>query len=345
MKICKKYLAVFFFSSIFIASPFLCLAQTAQYNFEKIFYLARYNIVSGVDSLSKNWDKIDIIAPQMYVVNPNFTVTGGFGPKLKQLIKDHNLKVMPLVANAGFNQITIHKFLTSTDGQNNVINFLVATAKSQKYIGWQFDFEHISYLDKDLFTAFIQRAYPVFQKNDLVLSVAVISRTSDYEDTDAFKNWGGAYDYQKIADSSDFVTLMAYDDANSKGPSASIDFVNNALSYLKDKVPPQKLSLGVPLYSWVWSQTADKKIGACSYKNILSVEANNRCNLGFDQNFGVSWIDYSVKNKEYKIWVEDKQSLEQKLNIAKNNNLRGFSAWLLGAEDPAIWSIFDKNIK
>ena len=262
MKISQKYFSILFFSSAFIIMPVFCnAAQNSQYNLEKIFYLAPYNAVKGVDDVNKNYKDIDILAPQYFVVNPDLNVTGDFGTKLKKAIKDHNLKVMPLVANAKFSQTTIHNLLTSSAAQDNVINTLINLAKSQNFIGWQFDFEHISYLDKDLYTAFVQKAYPLFQKNNLIFSVAVAPRIVDFEDTDAFKNWDGVYDYQKIADSTDFISLMTYDDSNSIGPSASVGFVNKVLAYVKDKIPPQKLSLGIPLYSHILFKISNIKFG------------------------------------------------------------------------------------
>jgi spore germination protein YaaH len=219
----------------------------------------------------------------------------------------------------------------------------VDLASANKYIGWQFDFENISYQDKDLYTAFVQKAYGLFQKKNLILSIVVVPRTSDYEDTNAFKNWSGVYDYKKLAESSDFISLMVYDDPNSVGPVASVDFVNKSLNYVKDKIPNEKLSLGVPLYYWKWAVNDDKKVGSGLYKNVEVIKENYRYTSGFDQDLGVSWLSYFFKNKEYKIWFEDKQSFEAKLNITKDYNLRGFSAWLLGGEDPAIWNILGKT--
>jgi len=314
-----------------------------NYNSEKIFYLAPYNAVKGVESVSQNWQEIDILAPQYYSVTSDLLLRGKLGPQLKKVIADHNLKVMPLVVNGGFSQKTIHNLLLAPDVQLNLANSLVKIAKLDNYIGWQFDFENINYQDKDLYTAFVQRVYPVFQKDNLIFSVAVSPRIVDFEDTNAFINWSGVYDYKKIADSCDFVSLMTYDDNNSVGPAASTVFDNNVLAYVKDKIPPQKLSLGIPLYYWKWSVSRDKKVGMGSYKNVLNIMANFKYNLGFDANLGVSWLTYFVKNQQYKIWFEDKQSFNAKLGIAENNNLRGFSAWLLGGEDPAIWSILGKK--
>ena len=132
--------------------------------------------------IKNNADKIDILAPQYHVVNANFTVSGGFGPKLKAAIKAHSLKVMPLIANAGFSQKIIHNLLLSAKAQDKVINYLVKGALTNGYIGWQFDFENISYKDKDLYSAFVAKAYGAFHKNNLFFSVVAVSRTVDYED-------------------------------------------------------------------------------------------------------------------------------------------------------------------
>lgn len=328
---------IIFIGLFLSSSPFFCHAQ--DYNLEKIFYLPKYNAVAGVESLEKNYAKIDILAPQMHVVEANFLISGKFGPKLTQAIKDHNLKVMPLVANANFNQNIMHKLLTSSLGQDLVIKQLVLLAKINNYIGWQYDFENISYLDKDLFSAFVEKTNKVFKENNLVFSVVAVPRTTDFEDTNAFKNWSGVYDYKKIAENSDFVSLMVYDDPNSVGPVASLAFVNQMLAYVKDKIPANKLSLGVPLYYWKWRDGDIKKLGSGLYKSIATIQQNYAYAMGFDQNLGVSWLSYFYKNKLYKIWFEDAKSLTAKLDIVKSNNFRGFSAWLLGGEDPKIWDL------
>lgn len=319
------------------------VAVPKAYNPEGVFYLEPKNAVQAVASINKNWEKIDILAPQYFYVGADFAVTGAFGPELAKAIKDHNLKVMPLIMNAGFKQAIIHNLLLSPVGQDKVIRHMVESAKANNFIGWQFDFENISYLDKNLFTAFVQKTYAIFQENNLVFSVAVVPRTNDFEETDDFKNWSGVYDYQKIAESSDFVSFMTYDNQKSKGPSSSLDYVNQCLNYVKGKIPAEKLSLGTPLYYWEWNIDTGKKVSYGAYKHVADVMAKYKHVLDFDLAIGVSSLAYSANRNNYKIWFEDKKSFEAKLMVAKANNFKGFSAWQLGWEDPAIWSILDKN--
>lgn len=341
MSINKKYFLLFFCSAIFIA-PFLCSA--AQYDIEKIFYLSENKEKAGIASLNKNADKIDILAPQFYSVSSKLKLTGGLDTKLKKAISQTQVKVMPLVTNAGFKQSVIHNLLLSPTAQDGVIKSLVDIAKKDKYIGWQFDFENISYLDKDLYSSFVEKAAGSLHKNNLILSVAAITRTCDYEDTDAFKNWGGAFDYARLAKAADFISLMTYDDPNSVGPVASLPFINGVLNYVKDKIPPEKLSFGIPLYNWGWrAEPLEKITESGTYAGLLYIMSNFRYDLGFDGILGSSWLTYFWNNKQYQVWYQDEKTLQTKLDIIKQNGFRGFSAWVLGDEDPEIWSALSKN--
>lgn len=331
---------MFFFCSAFLAVPFFSFASGT----EKIFYMSQTKEKQGILSLKKNADKIDILAPQFYAVNSKLKLAGGLDANLKNVIAQNKVKVMPLVANAGFKQSVIHNLLLSPTAQDAIIKSLLDTAKKEKYIGWQFDFENISYLDKDLYSAFVEKTATALHKNGLILSVAAVSRSVDYENTDAFKNWGGVFDYERLAKAVDFISLMTYDDPNSVGPVASEPFINKVLAYVKGKIPPEKLSLGIPLYNWGWSVNPFKKISAGgTYDGLLYIRSNFRHDLGFDEVLGASWLTYFWNNKQYQVWYQDKKSFENKLDVIKQNNFRGFSAWVMGVEDPEIWSALSKS--
>ena len=314
------------------------IKKEENHNIEKIFYISKENLADGLASLEKNWQKIDIIAPQLYSVNSNLMMSGGMSTELKQIVKEHNLKVMPLVVNAGFNKKIMQKLFLSKPAQDEIIKGMVLLAKKNNYIGWQFDFEHIDYTHRDLFSAFVERTYKEFQKNELILSVATVARQTDYEETEFFKNWSGVYDYERLANSTDFISLMVYDDPNSTGPTASIEFAEKCLEYARDKIPAEKLSFGIPLYFWKWNTDENKRIASGVFKNVLEIMENvNKHLLRFDEKLGVASLSYFNDKENHKVWFENGQSFKAKLDIIKNNKLRGFSAWVLGGEDPRIW--------
>ncbi|OGZ79050.1 MAG: hypothetical protein A2312_02155 [Candidatus Staskawiczbacteria bacterium RIFOXYB2_FULL_32_9] len=305
---------------------------------ERIFYTNSAKEKEAILSIKKNYKKIDVLAPQSYVLNANLKLVGGPSKELKKVIKDYNFKTMPLVTNGVFEQEIIHNLLINNKAQDNFISDLIKIAKKEKYIGWQYDFENISYLDRDLYSLFVEKTFQEFKNNNLILSIAVVTRLTDFEDTDAFKNWSGVFDYKRLSDSADFISVMTYDDPSSQGPVASLPFVNSCLKYLKNKIPAEKLSLGVPLYYWSWQLNPAKKINyGGNYNRLLDIMASNKHITGFDATLGSAWMTYYYKNKQYAFWYTDKKTIQLRMEIIKQNNLRGFSAWVLGVEDPAIW--------
>ena len=347
MNINKYFLSIFL--GYFLVFPFFCLPAQADSANENIFYMSHSKEDVGIKSLETNAGEIDILAPQFYGVSDKLQLVGSLDSQLKKVISHlpaqagKKIKVMPLLSNAGFKQSVIHNLLISPKAQDTIIKGLVDIAKKDNYIGWQFDFENISYLDKDLYSAFIEKTAAALHKNNLILSVAAITRNCDYENTDVFKNWSGAFDYARIAKAVDFISLMTYDDPNSTGPVASLPFVNSVLNYVKDKIPAGKLSLGIPLYYWGWSTTPSEKINSSgTYSRLSQIMSNFQCSSGFDADLSAPWVSYFFQNKQYKIWYQNEQSFNARLGIIKQNNFRGFSAWVLGVEDPGIWSVLNK---
>ncbi|MFA6397854.1 MAG: glycosyl hydrolase family 18 protein [Candidatus Paceibacterota bacterium] len=342
----NKAIKIIFFSLIFLILPGISLATDTQQDksFEKIFYYSY--LKSGVESFKQNASKIDVFAPQLYTLNYNLKVTGKMPADMRKIISENNTQVMPLIVQANFNQKLIHKLLISPNTQNSLINTLVKEAKKENYIGWQFDFEHMIYTDRDRYTKFVKKAHDRFKKENLILSVAAIARTDDdNQNTSAYKNWGGVFDYKKIAENSDFISIMAYDDPESIGPTASLDYVKSILTYLEDKVPPEKLSLGIPMYYWKWDLNSLKKVDTGSYSKLEILRKTYFSTEGFDENLGVAWLAYSNLGKNYKVWHENQKSFQLKYDLVKDKGLRGFSAWVLGVEDPSIWNIIPiKNI-
>lgn len=311
--------------------------------FEKLFYYT--DMRGGVDALRANIAKIDIFAPQVYIVDASLKIGGGIqNEEVKQIIAAHNLKVMPLVANDRFRQAIIHNLLASSTAQDAVIQFMVEEALRQGYIGWQFDFEHIYYTDRARYTNFVKKTHEEFKKHNLLLSLAVVVRTNDVVNT-FYKEWSGAFDYKALAANSDFLSVMTYDDPNSKGPVASIPYVTAALKYLKGNVPPEKISMGIPLYYWGWSTVPVKKIRLDgTYERLQMIRATAHFQEGFDVKLGVPWLTYWKDGWKYKVWFDNQKSFELKLGLMEKNKLRGFSAWVLGMEDPGIWDSLTANV-
>ena len=50
-----------------------------------------------------------------------------------------------------------------------------------------------------------------------------------------------------------------------------------------------------------------------------------------------NYAEWDADGGTYKIWLEDEQSLEEKLKVIKSNNLAGVAEWSLGME--GLWCV------
>lgn len=303
---------------------------------EKLFYF--FNNTYGFDNFKKNVSGVDIIAPQIYTVGYDLKIKKPSNTKIIKEAKKRQVDSMPLLVNADFSKILMSDILLSETAQDEIINFMVTEAQKNKYIGWQFDFENLNHLDRDMYSAFVAKTYKVMQKNNLKFSVAVIPRNKPYDANSTNQDWSSGYDFKKIAENTDFVSLMSYDDPYSVGPVASIPFTKKILDYMMTQIPSEKISLGIPLYCWKWDNQINMKVGSTTHKLALKEYSKGKNkSKGYDKNLGAQWFKYSKNNTEYTIWCESEQSIDAKLKIIEDNNLRGFSAWAIGQEATWFW--------
>jgi len=321
---------------IFVAMPFAASADSQ----ENIFYY--FPSERSFESVENNYKNIDILAPQIYTMLYELGLSPAEDEKILEFAKDKKMDVMPLVVNANFNKASTTEFLKNNDLQDEIIEALIEEGLDRDFIGWQFDFENINHNDRDRYTDFIEKAYKEFQKEDLLLSVAVVPGVADYDKNAPFQDWTGGYNVKNLATTVDFITLMSYDDPRSKGPVAAIDYVEKTIKQAKkDKVPGNKISLGIPFYCWQYELGNAKKIASVQYE-IAANTMNKYKEFGVGSLYLEVWeAEIFVFNKpgaglNY-IWCDNVQSFKAKKQLVDDYNLRGISGWALGQEDKRIW--------
>ncbi len=66
---------------------------------------------------------------------------------------------------------------------------------------------------------------------------------------------------------------------------------------------------------------------------------------GWDDTEQVPWFRYRAGGVTHEVWYEDVQSFQAKLTLVGTYGLQGFSAWMIGQEDPQIWKVLSQKVQ
>lgn len=347
-------LVTFIIPFVFECFPSVASAQNDR---ELLFYYV--DDEDAFNSFKEQSENISIVAPQVYSISKSGVVYGEVDPRVMEIAEEKEIQVIPLILNPGFDRDLFHEFLQDTSAQQRTIQMMVELALKHGYAGWQFDFENIHISDREAFTTFYRNTANVFHVHGLSLSAAVVPTNTQYDLKTAYHQflyeyWRGAYDLKALAEVGDFLSLMTYSQHTRRtppGPVAGIPWMKEMVRYLLNdlKISEQKISLGIPFYSTYWYADYDEERGGfingrgASYEKAMSLVnrynadmvwlENQRCNYALWNHDGV--FEYA--------FIEDKRSLEAKLKVMDEFNLRGISVWRLGQEDPEVWDLIAKQ--
>jgi spore germination protein YaaH len=304
-------------------------------------------------SLVANADRIDIVGPQSLTVDSLGIVYGTVDPLLTRLAREKRIRVMPLVVNEGFQQAPLHRLLADTVAQRRGIRSLVALCRQHDWWGIQFDLENISITDRDRFTAFYRRTADALHAEGRTLSVAVVASPGEEVVANGYHrfmldSWRGAFDLAALAEAGDFISIMTYDQHTRRtppGPVAGVPWMQAMVEHALRLVPPGKLSLGIPLYGRWWYVQGDASsalrtsVGQRPVSWTWGTHVVERAGgaVQWDASEGTSWARITVGGTWEWLFLEDVRAFDAKLAVLRARRLRGFSAWELGSEDPAIW--------
>lgn len=316
--------------------------DAALASYVRIFYYREGTVART--SLYAHYKSIDVLAPQTYSLNENGTLEGSIDPAVLLFTRSHAIALMPVVTNKSFGQASLQGLLNDQVKQDAAIASLIAEAKLKNYWGWQIDFEQMDISYKDSFSAFIRKMYAAMKANNVALSVATVAQISSNPADYPNNLWNkliGVYDLVALAPNSDFISIMSFDDPISKGPVARYSWVDQVINFSLKAIPPEKISLGIPLYYWKWDEDTGKRVGIGGYegiKNVLKIKHT----IGYDTDLQAPFMRYTVAGSHYTLWYENGQSMKKTIELITNYGLQGFSAWALGLEAPSVYDAIKK---
>jgi spore germination protein YaaH len=332
----------------------LSLATLASAQPKALFYMME--TPNSVKSFIEHADKIDILVPAWYSVDGNGLVWGGPNPDVMKTAATHHVPVMPIVAL--MTQLDLHKLFVTDAAKTAFITALLSECKKNGYSGFQLDFENVNWTDRDLLSSFVADTAAALHKERLQLTIATVPNAPGYPGKSAFShwlyaNWRGSFDLKALAQSADLICLMTYDQ-NTRwtmpGPVAGYPWTVENVEYALQFVPKEKLSMGIPLYGYHWFAgdpgKDEKPNPTAEYIGQPEVEgylAAYHPQVEWDALDRVSWFYFYRDDMRDWVFYTDKRGFEERLNLVRDRGLQGFCSWVLGTEDPQIWSLLPSH--
>jgi spore germination protein YaaH len=289
---------------------------------------------------------IDIWSPTWFeIIDREGTIKNRANPEYVEWAHNNGWQVWGLVANA-FNDIEgTSIILNSTELRHNVIRQILAYAALYDLDGINLDFENIYLKDKDAYTQFVREISPLLREQGLVVSVAVgVPGGSE--------TWSLSHDRRALGETVDFVCLMTYDQNwPAPGSSAELQWVEDRLVATLEEVTPDRLLLGIPLYTRLWAEEEVDGKMKTSYLAALTIDGawkrveENDATVVWNPSQGQYHATYEKDGRTIKMWIEDADAVNAKTSLVHKYNLAGSCVWAANFANESVWPVFERNLK
>lgn len=284
---------------------------------------------------------LDVIIPTWFSIrNGNGDMIDRGNQNYIKKYKDLGIDVWAYLDNSFDPNIT-HEALSNENTRKKVINKTLELCKKYGMKGINIDFEHTKIDDRDYITDFV-REFRQAAGDDFIITVDVTPQIS----ADVTKE---PYDRKALAEIVDYMVVMAYDQhwgsSEKAGSVAQYKWVEGSVNVLFRNIPNKKMILGVPLYTRLWKEAGGKVTSkTISMDEVARIIAAKGLKPVWDKESQQNYIEYQENNADYKIWIEDANSLEKKVSLVNKYNLAGVGSWRLGFETPNIWDVISKEL-
>lgn len=283
---------------------------------------------------------LDVISPTWFeLADASGNVKDTSSPELVKWLKERGLEIHPLITNQ-FNSDLTTRFLSNKEAQAKYINTIVNRTAELGLDGINIDFENMKGSDRDAYTEFVRDFTEAAHKKGLKISIDLPRGSVSWNHLTAF-------DHAELAHIVDYIVTMTYDHHYSGSPTpgsvAGLDWTEKGVQeFLSYGIPRDKLIMGIPFYIREWK--LDQAGNIVSTRAIYSSAVNNifatkDVTRTWDDRFGQYKIEYVEDGHTHVFWLEDENTIKERINIAKKYNLAAISAWRLGQEDPAFWQM------
>ncbi|MBQ9030554.1 MAG: hypothetical protein IJ106_03765 [Parasporobacterium sp.] len=305
----------------------ISMAWHGIYYYDSNQYIADYTY---------NMKGINILAPTWFLfADPYGDILSYASPDYVNYAHENGWKVWAVLEDMDAESSS--EILPYTSRRQTAIGQIINECLAYGIDGINVDIELITASEGRDFIQFIRELSVACRRNQLVLSV------DDYTPY-SYNAYRHTAEQSRICD---YVAIMAYDDyvgGNVAGPNSGLPFLEEVLGVCQDVVDMDRLIIGLPFYSRLWYQHSDGTVGrdTSDMNNIEEVTLNHGLTYNWLADVGYDYAEYEEEDTTVRIWYENVNSLEAKLNLLSKYNIAGVSYWRLGQETSNVWDVLSQ---
>ena len=334
------------------------LSDMETKDFERDFQKEEYTYLTMEDKVNLSWHQVttqeanayladsianisgvNVISPTWFYIQDTAGNIGNIASAdYVSLAHERGLKVWGLIDNFTAD-VSTTETLSQLASRQNIIQQLVQAALSVGLDGINVDFESLSEDAGPHFLEFLRELSIECHKNNLVVSV----------DNPVPEDFTSHYDRKEQGMVVDYIIIMGYDEhyvGSDAGSVASLPWVEQGVQDTVTEVTPERTILAIPFYTRLWKTTGgavtSEAIGMDEAQNVLSANAVEPV---WDGSVGQNYATFEQDNSTYQIWLEDAQSIAEKVKLIPKYNLAGVAQWKLGFENGSIWQTISDNLQ
>ena len=285
---------------------------------------------------------VNVISPTWFsVTDETGTISSLASADYVKLAHEAGREVWGLIDNfnEAFDETTD---LAYASVRSRIIEQLLAEAASCGMDGINVDFENLKEAGIPHYLQFLRELTSAAHAQNLVVSV----------DTPVPQAYTMYYQRGEQARFVDYMIVMAYDEhfagSEEAGSVSSLPFVQQAVEEMTRVMPADQVICGIPFYTRVWTEKfgqsaiTSEVLGMDGTKNYAK---ENQMTETWDASLGQNVATVETSDARYTIWMEDEQSMEEKLKVIQSADLAGVAEWKLGFECADVWSLISEYIE
>lgn len=288
---------------------------------------------------------MNVIAPTWFSLNDEEGNFRSFG-EVSYVDSAHNmgLQVWGVLDDFNYNNdnnanISVYNVLSSTTKRQRLVQNITDEALRLGLDGINLDFERVGSDSGIHFVQFLRELSIQCRSNGLVLSI----------DNYVPFNFNDYYRLDIQGEVADYVIIMGYDEhwhgSGDPGSVASIDYVTGGIERTLEEVPANKVVNALPFYTILWkldgANVSDEYLtlnNTADFLNRISAEPH------WDEETCQNYAEWSSGTTTYKIWLEDAESINVKLNVMNAHDIGGVAVWRLGYGTAAVWELLNAYV-